>query len=117
MSKKTTEQAALSELREMERQFPGDPAPEPEPVEKPGHKGDPGNVWNIPTAPKTETLLIPLDPNGNSDTVYLCVNGKNMLVKRGEPVTLPAEFAEAYRNAQAQQLAALRAQREAMSKE
>ena len=66
---------------------------------------------------KKETLIVPLDPNGTSDSVYLCVNGKNMVVRRGETVTIPAEFAEAYRNAQAQQAAALRAQREAMSKD
>ena len=65
---------------------------------------------------KKESLFISLDPNGASDSVYLCVNGKNMVVKRGEMVELPAAFAEAYRNAQAQQAAALRAQREAMSK-
>lgn len=64
-----------------------------------------------------EALLIPLDPNGGSESVFLCVNGKNMLVKRGEPVEIPAAFAEAYRNAQAQQAAALRAQREVMSKD
>ena len=68
-------------------------------------------------APKTERLLIPLDPNGTSDSVYLCVNGKNMVVKRGEMVELPAAFAEAYRNAQAQQAAALRAQQAALSKD
>lgn len=66
---------------------------------------------------KKEKLLIPLDPNGNSDTVYLCVNGRNMLVKRGEPVEIPAGFAECYRNAQAQQAAAVRAQRAAMAKD
>lgn len=66
---------------------------------------------------KKEKLLIPLDPNGTSDTVFLCVNGKNMLVKRGEPVEVPTEFAEAYRNAQAQQLEAVRTQRAAMSKD
>lgn len=68
-------------------------------------------------APQAETLLVPLDPNGNSDSVFLCVNGKNMLVKRGEPVQVPAAFAEAYRNAQAQQVAAMRAQQAAMSKD
>ncbi len=70
-----------------------------------------------PKMPKKETMLIPLDPNGVSDAVFLCVNGKNLLVKRGAPVEVPAAFAEAYRNAQAQQAAAVQAQREAMSKE
>lgn len=68
-------------------------------------------------APTMETLLIPLDPNGTSDTVFICVNGKNMLVKRGEQVTIPTAFAEAYRNAQAQQLVAIKAQRAAMSRD
>lgn len=66
---------------------------------------------------KKETLFVPLDPNGTSDSVYLCVNGKNMVVKRGEMVELPAAFVEAYRNAQAQQAAALRAQQAALSKD
>ncbi len=68
-------------------------------------------------APQKESLLIPLDPNGASGSVFLCVNGRNLLVKRGEPVRVPPEFAEAYRNAQRQQLAAVKAQRAAMSKE
>lgn len=66
---------------------------------------------------KTESLLVPLDPNGASGSVFLCVNGRNMLVKRGETVQVPPEFAEVYRTAQAQQLAALRAQQAAMSKD
>ena len=66
---------------------------------------------------KKETLFVPLDPNGTSDSVYLCVNGRNMVVRRGEQVELPAAFAEAYRNAQAQQAAALRAQQAALSKD
>jgi len=66
---------------------------------------------------RTETLFVPLDPNGNSDSIYLCVNGKNMVVRRGEQVEVPAAFAEAYRNAQAQQAAALRAQQAALSKD
>ena len=65
-------------------------------------------------ARRTETLLIPLDPNGTGDSAYLCVNGKNLLVKRGEPVQVPPEYAEAYRNAQAQQAAAARVRREAI---
>lgn len=92
MSKKSVEQQSQDELREMEQQFPSIPHPE------------------------TETLFVPLDPNGNSDSIYLCVNGKNMVVKRGEQVEIPAAFAEAYRNAQAQQAAALRAQQAALSK-
>ena len=43
---------------------------------------------------KPEELLVPLDPNGSSETAFLCVNGKNLLVKRGESVAVPAAFAE-----------------------
>ncbi len=64
---------------------------------------------------KPEELLVPLDPNGSSETAFLCVNGKNLLVKRGESVAVPAAFAEVYRNAQMQQKAALQVQRAAMS--
>ena len=102
MSKKTAEQQTPDELREMEPQESSDSVTD--------------NRESV-AAPKTERLLIPLDPNGTSDSVYLCVNGKNMVVKRGEMVELPAAFVEAYRNAQAQQAAALRAGREAMSKD
>ena len=102
MSKKTAEQQTPDELREMEPQESSDSVTD--------------NRESV-AAPKKETLFIPLDPNGTSDSVYLCVNGKNMVVKRGEMVELPAAFVEAYRNAQAQQAAALRAQREAMSKD
>ena len=66
---------------------------------------------------KREALLVPLDPNGNAETMFLCVNGKNMLIKRGENVEVPAEFAEVYRNAQIQQAAAMQAQRAAMSQD
>lgn len=64
---------------------------------------------------KLEELLVPLDPNGSSETAFLCVNGKNLLVKRGEAVSVPAAFAEVYRNALMQQKAALQVQRAAMS--
>ncbi|MCI8879296.1 MAG: hypothetical protein HFH28_01075 [Clostridiaceae bacterium] len=60
-------------------------------------------------------MLIPLDPNGTSDSVFLCVNGRNMLVRRGEPVEVPPEFAEAYCNSQKQEAAAMRAKRAAAS--
>ena len=108
MSKKSVEQQAQEELREVERQFPGDTGEGSSLT-----MDERGSV----AAPKKETLFIPLDPNGTSDSVYLCVNGKNMVVRRGETVTIPAEIAEAYRNAQAQQAAALRAQQAALSKD
>ena len=49
-------------------------------------------TMNEETAAKaeTETVTIPLDPAGTSDSVYLCVNGRSMLVRRGVPVELPA---------------------------
>lgn len=68
-------------------------------------------------AQRLETLLIPLDPNGASDSLFLCVNGKNLLVRRGEPVQVPCAFAEVYHNAQAQQLLAVQIRKAAMSKE
>ncbi|RKJ79176.1 hypothetical protein D7X33_08515 [Butyricicoccus sp. 1XD8-22] len=67
--------------------------------------------------PRKETLLIPLDPDGTSDSVFLCVNGKSLLVRRGEPVETPPAFAEAYRNAQRQESAAMRARRAAAADE
>ena len=91
---------AQDELREMEgRAFEGIADADP--------SGEPG-VTAEPEKPRTETLLIPLDPNGTSDSVFLCVNGRNMLVRRGEPV-------EAYCNSQKQEAAAMRAKREAAS--
>ncbi len=75
----------------------------------------PGTVPAGPVAPEKETLLIPLDPNGTSGSVFLCVNGKNLLVRRGEQVQVPSTFAEVYRNAQKQQLAARKVQQAAMS--
>lgn len=109
MSKKSVEQQAQDELREMEQQFPGGTMEE----------GSPGTMdgYCSAAAPKTETLFVPLDPNGNSDSIYLCVNGRNMVVRRGEQVEVPTEFAEVYRNAQAQQAAALRVQQAALSKD
>lgn len=63
--------------------------------------------------PETETITIPLDPAGTSDSVYLCVNGRSMLVQRGVPVELPAAFAEVWRSSQRQEIAARAAQRAA----
>ena len=101
---------AQDELREMEgRAFEG--GSDADPVDPPGEPG----ITAEPEKPRTETLLIPLDPNGTSDSVFLCVNGRNMLVRRGEPVEVPPEFAEAYCNSQKQEAAAMRAKREAAS--
>lgn len=76
----------------------------------------PGQEQEAVQKPKTETLLVPLDPNGASDSVFLCVNGKSLLVRRGEPVEVAPAFAEAYRNSQRQEAAAMRAKQAAMSR-
>jgi len=68
---------------------------------------------SVKAAPDTVEITIPLDPAGTSDSVYLCVNGNSLLVKRGVPVRIPAAFAEAWRNSQAQELAARQAQQAA----
>lgn len=62
--------------------------------------------------PERVPLFIPLDPNGETREVFLCVNGRNMLVRTGEQVDVPPEFAEAYHNSQQQLMAALRKQAE-----
>lgn len=108
MAKKTTAEQVPDELREMEgRAFEGIADADP--------SGEPG-VTAEPEKPRTETLLIPLDQNGTSDSVFLCVNGRNMLVRRGEPVEVAPEFAEAYRNSQRQEVAAMRAKHAAASR-
>ena len=63
---------------------------------------------------KPEELLVPLDPNGSSETAFLCVNGKICWSNAGNPLRSP-RLAEVYRNAQMQQKAALQVQRAAMS--
>lgn len=50
-----------------------------------------GEIRTKPEA-DTETVTIPLDPVGTSDSVYLCVNGRSMLVRHGVPVRIPAAF-------------------------
>ena len=67
----------------------------------------------VKAAADTEEIMIPLDAAGTSDSVYLCVNGRPMLVKRGVPVRIPAAFAEVWRSSQAQELAARQAQQAA----
>ena len=111
MAKKTTAEQAWDELRETEGQaFAGIADADPVgPPEEPG-------VTAEPEKPRTETLLIPLDPNGTSDSVFLCVNGKSLLVRRGESVEVAPEFAEAYRNSQRQEVAAMRAKHAAASR-
>ena len=40
----------------------------------------------------TETVFIPKESK-HDDALYIAVNGKRMLVKKGEPVALPKAFA------------------------
>lgn len=42
---------------------------------------------------ETETLVIPKESK-HDDALYIAVNGRRMLVRKGEPVTLPKPFAE-----------------------
>lgn len=67
----------------------------------------------VGAAENTEEIMIPLDAAGTSDSVYLCVNGRSMLVKRGVPVRIPTAFAEVWHSSQAQELAARQAQQAA----
>ena len=41
---------------------------------------------------ETETVFIPKESK-HDDALYIAVNGKRMLVKKGEPVVLPKPFA------------------------
>lgn len=41
------------------------------------------------------------------DDIYICVNGENVLIKRGERVTIRRRFKEAYENAEIQKAKAL----------
>lgn len=52
-----------------------------------------------------ETVFIPKEAKGD-DSLYVAVNGKRILVKKGETVSLPKEFAEVIKNSQKQKIAA-----------
>ena len=52
-----------------------------------------------------ETVFIPKEGKGD-DSLYVAVNGKRILVKKGEAVSLPKEFAEVIKNSQKQKTAA-----------
>ena len=41
---------------------------------------------------ETETVFIPKESK-HDDALYIAVNGRRMLVKKGEPVSLPRPFA------------------------
>lgn len=47
----------------------------------------------------TETVFIP-KTNKHDDAQYVAVNGQRILVRKGEPVALPAKFAEVIRNSE-----------------
>ena len=47
-----------------------------------------------------EEVFIPKS-NKHDDAQYVAVNGRRILVKKGETVRLPAEFAEVIRNSEA----------------
>lgn len=49
------------------------------------------------TKPTTRTVFVPKSCK-NDDAVYVSVNGKPLLVKKGEPVELPVCFAEVLEN-------------------
>ena len=46
-----------------------------------------------PVREETETVFIPRESK-HDDAQYIAVNGRRMLVKKGEPVALPKPFAE-----------------------
>ncbi len=46
---------------------------------------------------ETETVFIP-KLSKNDDALFVAVNGKRILIKKGEPVSVPVEFAEVIRN-------------------
>ncbi|MBR3974401.1 MAG: hypothetical protein IKJ88_00915 [Clostridia bacterium] len=52
-----------------------------------------------------ETVFIPKEAKGD-DSLYVAVNGKRILVKKGEAVSLPKEFAEVVNNSLKQKTAA-----------
>lgn len=47
--------------------------------------------------PKKVKIILPLT-RAEKDDVYVCVNGKSYLIKRGEEVEVPASVAEVIRN-------------------
>ena len=48
-------------------------------------------------AEKTATVFIPKESK-HDDALYVAVNGQRLLVKKGEPVSLPLKFAEVILN-------------------
>ena len=56
------------------------------------------------TAKKEELVEVELfkDNKDYKDDVFVCVNGKNRVIKRGEKVKIPKEFAEVLENSKEQ---------------
>lgn len=80
------------------------PAPTPEPNPKLGT--DPGEELVEYTAPL-------MDIHGESPDIYVSVNGKNCVIKRGETVKIKRKFLEVIRASEAQDIAAFRAKQSA----
>ena len=51
---------------------------------------------------KTETVFIP-KLYKNDDSLFVAVNGKRILIKKGEQVDVPLQFAEVIKNSMAAQ--------------
>jgi hypothetical protein len=47
--------------------------------------------------PDVKAVFVPKE-NKHDDTLYIAVNGKRMMIKKGITVSLPAEFAEVVEN-------------------
>lgn len=56
---------------------------------------------------KTERILIPIDDD-HREPVFVGINGKTYLIKRGEEIDVPREVAEVLRNANEQRLSAIK---------
>lgn len=64
----------------------------------------------------TVKLTLPLNPSGEDDDVFVCVNGYRYLIRRGEEVEVPRFVAEALKNSDNQKLAATRHMRKLQEK-
>lgn len=62
--------------------------------------------------PELVEMMIPVHPGDKINQTYLCVNGKNMIVKHGKKVMVPPEFKEVYDNSVQQKMAAYEKQQE-----
>lgn len=61
----------------------------------------------IKKEPKEELVSVYIPKEGrNDDSLYIAVNGRRMLVKKGVPLMLPKMFADVVKNSQRQDAAA-----------